>query len=495
MSLLELHANDIKRLQGEIKRLNDARISLINLPPVVLNYHSGSSYIVHSKSYKRGCHTLDCGYLDRVLSVDPKKQTVLLEPRVTMSSLVQATLPYGLAPPIVPELKRITVGGAIMGMAGESGSHRWGCFNDICASFQMIAADGSLIQASPNENPELYYGVPGSYGSLGPLVSVEIKLVPVKKNVRLRYRIFSSSKDALEELLNQSKATDAPDFLDGIIFEKDFAVVIEGYLVKDDVLPSLPKFSTAPVASRFYWQHVREIALKGPGKYEEIMDIYDYFFRYDLGAYWIGSYFYHLPLLKRLLFQGILQWTKNHQKSFDDQEIRRFHPLNPGAGYRALFRPLMSSKILNKLLHKSEDWVQNRFMIQDFCIPENTSLEFLEGILKDPAVFPIWLLPIKGTCAPQIFAPHLLSKGMKNGYFINFGIYGVPSYEEPLSSITRRLEKKTHELDGRKVLYSRSYYTQEEFWKIYSRSAYEALRKKTAANGFWHNIVDKVLSS
>lgn len=495
MSPLELHDNEIKRLQGEIKRLGDERALISNLPPVALNYHSGSSYTIRSKSYKSGCHTLDCGTLDRILSIDPKSQTALVEPRVSMSSLLQATLPYGLAPPIVPEFKEITVGGAILGMAAESCSYRWGCFNDTCASFQMIAADGSLIRASPEENTELYYGIPGSFGSLGPLVSVEIKLIPVKRYVRLRYRIFTSPQDAVEELLNQAKAKESPDFLDGIILSKDLAVIIEGFLVTDDVQPTLPKFSTDPISSPFYWHHVRQIALEPHlGEYEEIMGIYDYFFRYDLGAYWIGSYLFHLPLLKRLMFQGILKWTKSRQQSFDDLEIRRFQIPNPSAGYRAILRPLMSSKFLNKLLHKSEDWVQNRFMIQDFCIPEATAIEFLEEILEDPKVFPIWLLPIKGTSTPQIFAPHLLSKG-KKGYFMNFGVYGVPSHEEPIEAITRRLEKRTRELGGRKVLYSRSYYTQEEFWNIYSRNAYEALRRKTAAKGFWHNIVDKVLAT
>lgn len=494
MNPLQLHANEIKRLQGEIKRLGDTRASISNLPPVALNYHSGSSYTIRSKSYKRGCHTLDCGALDRVLSVDPKSQIALVEPRVTMSSLVRATLPYGLMPPIVPELKDITVGGAISGIGAESCSHRYGCFNDTCAAFQMIAADGSVIRASPDENSDLYYGIPGSYGSLGPLVSAEIKLIPVKKYVRLRYHTFTNPKDAIEVLLNQAKSEGSPDFLDGIILSKDLAVIIEGFLVKDDAEPKLPKFSTNPISSPFYWQHVKQIALNSSG-YEEVMDIYDYFFRYDLGAYWIGSYLFHIPLLKRLLFQGILKWTKSKQLSFDDVEIRRFQTINPGVSYRSILRPIMSAKFLDKLLHRSEDWVNNRFMIQDFCIPESAATQFLEGVLEDPKIFPIWLLPIKGTSAPQIFAPHLLGQEQQKGFFMNFGLYGVPAHKEPIEAITRRLERKTQELGGRKVLYTRSYYTQEEFWTIYSRDAYEALRRKTAAKGFWHNIVDKVLSA
>ncbi|MBA3238325.1 MAG: FAD-binding oxidoreductase [Parachlamydiaceae bacterium] len=495
MSPLELHTKDIIRLQREIKLLNSARALIINLPPIALNYQSGSSYTIRSKSYKKGCHTLDCGALDRILSIDPKSQIARVEPRVTMSSLVRATLAYGLMPPIVPEFKNITVGGAILGIAAESGSHRWGCFNDACAAFEMITADGSLIRASPHENIEFYNGIPGSYGSFGPLVSAEIKLIPVKKYVRLRYRFFSSPHFVVEELLNQANTKDSPDFLDGLILSKNLAVVIEGFLVAGDSQPNLPQFSTAPTSSPFYWQHVKQIALESNHRdYEEIMDIYDYLFRYDLGAFWIGSYLFHLPLLKRVISQGILKWTKPRQESFDNMEIQKFKVFTPNASYRAFLRPLMNSKFLNKLLHKSEDWVQNRFMIQDFCIPESTSLEFLGGVLVDPKIFPIWLLPIKGTSSNQIFAPHLLSRGQDKGFFMNFGIYGVPAHAESLEAVTRRLEKRARELCGRKVLYSCSYYTQEEFWEIYSRHAYEDLRKKIGAKGFWHNIVDKVLS-
>ena len=46
-----------------------------------------------------------------------------VEPRITMEELVRKMMPYGLTIPVVPEFKSITVGGAIMGMGGESASH------------------------------------------------------------------------------------------------------------------------------------------------------------------------------------------------------------------------------------------------------------------------------------------------------------------------------------------------------------------------------------
>ena len=154
----------------------------------------------------------------------------------------------------------------------------------------------------------------------------------------------------------------------------------------------------------------------------------------------------------------------------------------------------MTSKFLGKLLHHAqvEKWIQNRFIVQDFCIPEINAPQFLTEVIKDPAVFPMWLLPIKGTSHPQIFAPHLLTKEKQENLFINVGIYGLPSYSAPIEQITRALEQKTKACGGRKVLYSRSYYSQEEFWSIYSFDEYTALREKTCAKGVFQEITEKV---
>ena len=45
----------------------------------------------------------------------------------TYGDLVDATLPHGLAPLVVPQLKTITLGGAVTGLGIESTSFRDGC--------------------------------------------------------------------------------------------------------------------------------------------------------------------------------------------------------------------------------------------------------------------------------------------------------------------------------------------------------------------------------
>ena len=57
----------------------------------------------------------------------------------------------------------------------------------ICKSFEIVMSDGSVISCSPNENSDLFYAIPWSYGTLGFLVSVEIEIIPCKRYIKLDY--------------------------------------------------------------------------------------------------------------------------------------------------------------------------------------------------------------------------------------------------------------------------------------------------------------------
>ena len=63
---------------------------------------------------------LDVSGLDGVLSVDPHARTADVLGMTTYEHLVDATLPYGLMPLVVPQLKTITLGGAVTGLGIES---------------------------------------------------------------------------------------------------------------------------------------------------------------------------------------------------------------------------------------------------------------------------------------------------------------------------------------------------------------------------------------
>ena len=212
--------------------------------------------------------------------------------------------------------------------------------------------------------------------------------MPIKNSVQLTYHTFRDAEKALEKM---NTLIGACDFLDGILFAKDHCVIMEGHLIHA---------ASKKHSSQWFAHKVKE------NKGDKTMPLFDYLFRYDQGAFWMGNFLFSPPFLFRYLSQGMCNMPPS-QGWFTEHEIGLFNHLPyPKALTRSFASPWMSSQRLWSLLHKAEKWVQDRLIIQDLCIPVTHASSFLAEILKDPATFPLWLCPIKGNlhsssfCAP-----------------------------------------------------------------------------------------------
>ncbi|MCB1136518.1 MAG: hypothetical protein KDK78_09635, partial [Chlamydiia bacterium] len=78
----------------------------------------------------------------------------------------------------------------------------------------------------------------------------------------------------------------------------------------------------------------------------------------------------------------------------------------------------------------------------------------------------------------QFLSPHYLhgASCFPRPDFINVGVYGVPKSGEDIPAMTHALELAANALGGRKMLYALNYYSEEEFWAVYDRERYDALR-------------------
>ena len=88
--------------------------------------------------------------------------------------------------PIVPEIGDLTVGGLVMGGGIESTSHKYGLWQNICLKYELVLADGTITSCTRDENSDLFYAIPWSYGTLGFLTSVDIMMVPFKVSIYSR---------------------------------------------------------------------------------------------------------------------------------------------------------------------------------------------------------------------------------------------------------------------------------------------------------------------
>src|SRR5688572_1844190 len=84
---------------------------------------------------------LDLSGFSNVLLVDASEKSIDVVGLTTFESAVDHTLPHGLVPLITPELKHITVGGAIVGIGIESDCFRHGFVHDGLIEADVLLAD------------------------------------------------------------------------------------------------------------------------------------------------------------------------------------------------------------------------------------------------------------------------------------------------------------------------------------------------------------------
>src|SRR5690349_18226434 len=126
--------------------------------PVRLAKHTSNLFRPRAKVSRPG---LDVSDLDRVLGVDQDARTADVQGMTTYEHLVDATLPHGLMPTVVPQLKTITLGGAVTGLGIESTSFRDGLPHEGVLELEVLTGDGQVVTATrDNEHKDLFYGFP-----------------------------------------------------------------------------------------------------------------------------------------------------------------------------------------------------------------------------------------------------------------------------------------------------------------------------------------------
>ena len=95
----------------------------------------------------------------------------------TYEHLVDATLPHGLIPLVVPQLRTITLGGAVTGLGIESTSFRSGLPHESVLEMDVLTGAGEVVTTKPGD--DLFDAFPNSYGSLGYATRLRIELEPV----------------------------------------------------------------------------------------------------------------------------------------------------------------------------------------------------------------------------------------------------------------------------------------------------------------------------
>ena len=378
---------------------------------------------------------LDVSGLDGVIEVDGDVAEV--QGMCTYEHLVEVTLAHGRIPLVVPQLRTITLGGAVSGLGIESTSFRNGLPHESVLEMDVMTGAGEVVTTKPGD--DLFDAFPNSYGSLGYATRLRIELEPVPAYVALRHVRFDGP-DALVEAVGRIVAEgewdgQRVDGLDGVGFTPG-----ELYL-------TLARWTDEPgPTSDYAGQQVFFRSLQQ--RATDRLTILDYLWRWDTDWFWCSRAFgAQHPLVRRV-------WPRRLRRSDVYWRLvaldRRF-----GIGDR---------------LDRRAGRPQGERVVQDVEIPLDRLGAFLDWFDREVGMRPVWLCPLRlrrgGAEDERPWPGYPLTTGTT---YVNVGFWGVVNVgpEAPQSPRNRAIEAKVSELGGHKSLYSEAFYAPAEFDRLY----------------------------
>ena len=238
----------------------------------------------------------------------------------TYEDLVDATLPHGLIPLVVPQLRTITLGGAVTGLGIESTSFRNGLPHESVLEMEVFTGAGELLTVKPGD--DLFDAFPNSYGSLGYATRLRIELEPVAARVALRHVRFDDRRRRSPRRPSGSAPTRAwegerVDGLDGVVFSPG-----ESYL-------TLARWTDEP-GETSDWTGATPYFRSLQQRSTDLLTTYDYLWRWDTDWFWCsGAFGLHDPRVRRL-------WPRRWRRS---DVYHRLVGLDARVGLTARLRP------------------------------------------------------------------------------------------------------------------------------------------------------------
>lgn len=422
-------------------------------------------------TYKTNCVQIPVN-LKNILSLDTENKIIRVEPMITMSDITHYLVPKGYALEVHPEMDDLTIGGLCMGVGIETTSHRYGFLFETVEAFEVVVADGSLIRATRTQNEDLFHALPWSHGTLGFLVAVELKIVPIKPYMRLEYIPCHSQEEFCTQFQAFAEAENPPAYLEALVYSPEKSMILCGELADlNELEPGITINRINRWYKKWFYTHVESLLTK-KGSHIEFIPLQHYFHR-------------HTP---SVFFQ-----------------LKELIPFANSAWYRYFFAWLGAPKIsLMKLTYTKNLRKQAMFhrVTQDVIVPLSDLNEILNFSHEHFSIYPLWVCPVKLFNHPTyegfLRNPNPDGSQSDSHLFVDVGIYGIPQAvveKKPWDMITvsRKLEAFTREKAGYHLLYADIFMTREEFEAMFNHQHYQAMRKKYHAEYVFPDVYEKIM--
>ena len=154
-----------------------------------------------------GLH-LDMRQMNHLFHLDPAARTVRVQAGMTWRDLQDSLDLVGLAVKSMQSFSNFTVGGSVSVNAHGRYTDT-GPVGSTVRSMYLVLADGSIVNASANENFELFQASIGGYGAVGVIAEVELNLA---ENCRIERLVEPLTLDTYRAYFRQH-VRDTPDII------------------------------------------------------------------------------------------------------------------------------------------------------------------------------------------------------------------------------------------------------------------------------------------
>jgi cytokinin dehydrogenase len=142
----------------------------------------GTGHTMNGQAQVAGGVVLDLTSLSGVYAVEADRAVVAAG--TLWSTLLAATLPRGLAPPVLTDYPHTTVGGTLSTGGFGGMSHRHGAQTDNILELDVVTPAGDLVTCSPTRERSLFDAVRAGLGRHGVIVRATVALSPAPELVR-----------------------------------------------------------------------------------------------------------------------------------------------------------------------------------------------------------------------------------------------------------------------------------------------------------------------
>ncbi len=334
---------------------------------------------------------------DHVLRIDTERRTAEVEGMITYQTLADETLRYGLLPAVVPQLKTITLGGAVSGLGIESSSFKYGLVHETVEAMEVLTGTEDIVACSACRNPDLFLDFLTLTALSGTPCVLPSVWFPCSHTSTLRTpgsRLRTISSASRRQLCEQA----SDDFLDATIFGRGVYITQAAFC---DRAPQVSDYTYMDI----YYRSIQR-------KQSDWLTARDYIWRWDTDWFWCSKHF------------GVQ------------------HP-----AIRLFAGPALNSRTYQRVMRLSQELLPAstsvESVIQDVDVPMARAAEFCEFLLREIGISPVWVCPFRNSERRYDLCPL-----PANRFYVNFGFWDMVPTTREAGYYNRMIERKIVELGG-----------------------------------------------